>query len=78
MDDANTATELSKKINILDAIMWLKSAWDSVQPDTIKKCFAKCGFDMVEESDLDDEEEDEVEPCVISFQSEYGVTWDHL
>ena len=78
MDDANTATELSKKINILDAIMWLKSAWDSVQPDTIKKCFAKCGFDVVEESDLDDEEEDEVEPYVISFLSEYDVTWDQF
>ena len=36
----------------------------------LKKCFAKCGFDVVEESDLDDEEEDEVEPYVISFLSE--------
>ena len=33
---------------------------------------------MVEESDLDDEEEDEVEPYVISFLSEYDVTWDQF
>ena len=41
MDTANTATELSKRVDVLDTIGWL---WCSVTPDTITKCFAKCGI----------------------------------
>lgn len=44
MDDCSCALELPKRINMLDAIMWLKNAWDAVTPTTIEKCFAKCGF----------------------------------
>ena len=44
MEEATSAFEVAKKVNILDAIMWLKSAWDEVQPASIQKCFAKCGF----------------------------------
>ena len=44
MDDARTATELSKRVDMLDAIRWLYLAWASVSSDTIAKCFAKCGF----------------------------------
>ena len=29
MDEASCASELAKKVNILDAIMWLKNAWDA-------------------------------------------------
>jgi hypothetical protein len=35
---------LAKGLNVLDAIMWLKAAWDNVEPTTIQKCFTKCGF----------------------------------
>ena len=38
MDEAISASELAKKVNVLDAILWLKSGWDSVQPATIQKC----------------------------------------
>ncbi|KAK2176479.1 hypothetical protein NP493_662g01141 [Ridgeia piscesae] len=44
MDDAQTATELSKRVDILDAIRWLHLAWASVSDTTITKCFAKCGL----------------------------------
>ena len=44
MEEATSASEVAKKVKILDAIMWLKSAWDEVQPASIQKCFAKCGF----------------------------------
>ena len=39
MDEAISALELAKKVNVLDAILWLKSAWDNVQSATIQKCF---------------------------------------
>ena len=40
MDEATFASNLAKKVNVLDAIMWLKSEWDSAQPETIQTCFA--------------------------------------
>ena len=44
MDDARTATELSKHVDLLDAICWLHLAWASVSSDTVAKCFAMCEF----------------------------------
>ena len=35
MDEAISASELAKKVNVLDAILWLKSAWDNVQSATM-------------------------------------------
>ena len=31
-------------MTVLDAILWAKQAWDTVSPETIQKCFRKCGF----------------------------------
>ena len=59
MDTANTATELSKRVDVLDAIGWLWLAWCSVSPSTIVKCFARCGF--VEEIETVADEADGVE-----------------
>ncbi|KAK2179789.1 hypothetical protein NP493_472g02008 [Ridgeia piscesae] len=30
----------------MDAIVWLKSAWDILQASTIQKCFKRCGFQV--------------------------------
>ena len=38
VDEASYASELATKVNIFNAIMWLKSAWDAVTPETIEKC----------------------------------------
>ncbi len=56
MDDANTASDIAKQVTILDAILWMRSAWNAVTSDTIAKCFAKCGFDnnQPSTSDTDD------------------------
>ena len=35
-------------LTVLDAILWAKQAWDTVSPETIQKCFRKCGFGSVE------------------------------
>ena len=55
MDEATSASDLAKKVNVLDAVMWLKSAWDSVQPTMIRKCFQKCGFGTESLSEDDDD-----------------------
>ena len=36
MDGASCVTELAKKVHIIDTIMWLKSAWDAVGPETME------------------------------------------
>ena len=38
------ASEILKKIDVLQAITWIKKALDSVTPETIQKCFKRCGF----------------------------------
>ncbi|XP_028968989.1 tigger transposable element-derived protein 4-like, partial [Galendromus occidentalis] len=44
MDNCLTATELSKKINVLEAIQWVSRAWKSVKEETIVGCFRRCGI----------------------------------
>ena len=44
MSDTTEASSIAKTVNILDAITWLKLAWDTVTPTTIQKCFFNCGF----------------------------------
>ena len=44
MDSCNSATELSKQVNVLHVINWIVQSWKSVSAETIKKCFAHCGF----------------------------------
>jgi hypothetical protein len=44
MDEATSATDLAKSITVLDAIHWMKLAWNQVKPETIKKCFKNCGI----------------------------------
>ena len=34
-------TDLLKQISMLDAIYWIKHAWDEVETSTIMKCFLK-------------------------------------
>ena len=44
-------TDLLKQISILDAIYWIKHAWDEVETSTIMKCFQKSGFVFSETED---------------------------
>ncbi len=61
MNDTASASDLAKEVSVLDAMMWLKLAWDGVTDITIQKCFAHCGFNVSipnpdpEESDTTDE-----------------------
>ena len=59
-----TATQITKSIDILTAIRWVKQAWDAVSTDTIVNC---CGVQPLTDeatdpfADLDEESEDEQE-----------------
>ena len=44
MNEVRCASVLVKGVNILDAITFLRRAWDAVQPSTLTMCFEKCGF----------------------------------
>ena len=45
IDDTNdTASQIVKSISVLMAIRWVAEAWDSVQEETIRKCFTKSGI----------------------------------
>lgn len=44
MNETSTASELIKSVDMLHAISWIVKAWNSTETDTIKKCFARCGF----------------------------------
>ena len=45
-DETGTASARSKSVTVLDAIIWLKFAWEAVKASTVTKCFVKCGFDI--------------------------------
>ena len=50
MDECSIASKIAKTVTILDAIVWIKTVWDTLQASTIQKCFGKCGFIVNTES----------------------------
>ena len=44
IDKCKTSSELTKNVNVLDAIHWIKKAWDETKESTIQSCFCKAGF----------------------------------
>ena len=40
IDDCETAADVCKSVNLLQAIRWIAQAWEAVEPFTIIKCFA--------------------------------------
>ena len=78
MNEATCASDLVKSVNILDAIMFLRRAWDAVQPSTITRCFEKCGF--VELSVREEENETAGEEVNLEMDLQFlvhsaGTTW---
>ena len=43
-DQCNTASEVTKSVNLLTAIRWIARAWEEVSPITICKCYQRCGI----------------------------------
>ena len=50
IDDCNSATEVSKSVDLLQATRWIAQAWENVSESTIKKCSIKAGFLSEDES----------------------------
>ena len=82
MNEARTASDIVKKVTVLDAILWLTTAWDSVFPETIQKCFRKCGFsDAIVDASSDDEwDEEDLRPLLPPGTSlrDYVDSDDHV
>ena len=53
IDAGKTGSEVSKSVDVLNAIMWTKNAMQSISVQTVRNCFKKAGFSIT--SDEDDE-----------------------
>ena len=42
--DYDSATDIAKTLDVLQAIRWMRTAWSKVENDTIIKCFAAAGI----------------------------------
>jgi hypothetical protein len=54
LTSSSTATEVSAKVNILQAVTFLADSWQNISSETIQNCFSRCGFKhLVLEVDVD-------------------------
>lgn len=68
-EHCKSATDFTTSITVLDAIRWIRSAWDSVEFSTITKCFHRSGFVISEPTVLEGETPD---PTVASLEDKIG------
>lgn len=68
------------KLTLLDAVIILKQAWEKVEPATIRNCFKKANFQVLEseagitETETETEySEPDVEPFLSLLLVEYGI-----
>lgn len=73
------------KASVLDAITWISEAWKKVKPETIQKCFARCGFNCSLSTAEDQESEEfngfdgilsaEQAVAFVTFDNNAGLTF---
>jgi hypothetical protein len=44
INDSLYASDLVRKLTVLDVIKFIGKSWSIVKAETIQKCFSKCGF----------------------------------
>ncbi|KFD60384.1 hypothetical protein M514_27430 [Trichuris suis] len=47
------ATSIAASINALDAVLWISSSWNKLQPEATRKCFRRAGFVRDQEDDVE-------------------------
>lgn len=55
VDVLATDQEITKTINVFDALGWVNEAWKNVAAETIQKCFSNCNFPVVAPSNTEEE-----------------------
>lgn len=78
MDNISSASQLSKSINVLEAIYFIKKAWDKVTPDTIQKCFTKAGFEKSEVQQVDLMEYDAEDDVALATLAEFWRNFNEI
>ena len=66
------ASDLVKKLSVLDAMKFVSAAWNLINKETITKCFNNCGFGAEVEGNFASAENDE-EHCITQLLHEAGV-----
>jgi hypothetical protein len=52
VDQQKDASSIAKEINVYDACLWISQSQKCISSETVKKCFARCGFISDPEMDL--------------------------
>lgn len=68
-----TVSEYLKKVTVLDAIGWLASAWKEVHLETVRRCFARCGFAEEASVCYGEIEDDDDTETYDYFQERFGL-----
>ena len=74
-----TASSITKAVDMLTAIRWIKNAWDAVQPQTIINCFRTTGAlpqdgeTDSEEAGVEEEDTSSLEDLVHQFDPDTSV-----
>ena len=69
------AFDLAKKIPVLDGLSWIKTVWNEVAVNTIKKCFTKCGI-HVSDADLQAQPLHEISQELQTLATVAGLSYD--
>lgn len=67
IDAGKSGSDVSKSINVLDAITWTKEAMKSITKETVRNCFKKAGFPIT--TDDNENLSDDVIKILNSYES---------
>ncbi|GBN68993.1 hypothetical protein AVEN_269423-1 [Araneus ventricosus] len=77
MDRCESASELSKKIPVGDALDWIKTSWKKIGQEVITKWFVSCGISSREvERKLDLFDESTTEDQLAELSKLAGIEYD--
>ena len=60
VDSGMAVQDIQKSISVLDACQWISASVKEVRAATVSKCFSKAGFEVLEDTEDDFDEEDNI------------------